>query len=199
VELVQYSTALCFDWQERRRSWSHVLRSHESEGAIVTNETVRFDVVEFGPTRGIGLAMLAKAGVSDFHGLWEKQLVPRKGEIARPEKGVAFGICRCVPGKTDGTFEYIALFEASAGAPVPDGMVAVHIPRANYAVFPAKSYSELGAIWKSVPTSLAANPKWEPYCGAKGCRCATHPSFEYYPHDPEHTGRALVYVPVMSA
>ena len=162
-------------------------------------EAASLTVMEFGPTRGIGVAMAAQGGHGDFPGLWQKQLLPRAGEIARPEKGVAFGVCRCVPGSTDGTFEYIALFEATPGALPPPGMVAMEIPRAHYALFPVQSHAELGDTWRKVPAAIAAQSEWEPYCGPKGCQCSTYPSFELYPWEPEHTGRAIVYVPVKRA
>jgi predicted transcriptional regulator YdeE len=150
-------------------------------------------IEEFGPVRAIGLSMPAKPGVSDFAGLWRKQLMPRAGEIVKGGRGVPFGICRCIPGATDGTFEYLAVFEAAADAPIPPGMVAVHIPRAHYAVFAAASYSELGRVWGQAPKALAAQTAWTPYCGPQGCRCAEYPPFEYY---PDGSGQAWVYVPV---
>jgi predicted transcriptional regulator YdeE len=162
-------------------------------------EAGKFEVIEFGPTRGVGVAMQAVGGGGDFAGLWTQRLLPRGGEIARPEGGVAFGVCRCVPGATDGTFEYVALLEATAEAAVPAGMIAIDIPRGHYMVFAVTSYAELGAAWRKVPDALAAHPEWQPYCGPDGCECATHPSFEYYPWDPEHTGRAYIYVPVRKA
>jgi predicted transcriptional regulator YdeE len=156
-------------------------------------------IAPFGPARGIGLAMVAKAGEGDFAGLWQKQLFPRAGEIRRPPRAAAFGVCRCIPGATDGSFEYLALLEATADSPVPDGMMALDIPAASYAVFRAPSLGELGQTWASVPQAMAAQTAWKPYCGADGCRCATHPSFEYHAWDCRQTGKVLIYVPVYRA
>lgn len=165
----------------------------------MTAPTGELCVVEFGPKRGIGLAVLAKAGVADFPGLWQKQLFPRAAEITRPEEAAAFGVCRCVPGAVDGSFEYVALLEATADAAIPTGMVAVDIPRAHYAVFEAVSLAALGAVWRQVPQAMAAQTAWEPYCGPQGCRCAAYPSFEYHPWDSHQTGQVFVYVSVRRA
>lgn len=156
-------------------------------------------VVEFGPRRAIGMSMLAKGGGGDFSGLWQKQLFPRADEIARPEMAAAFGVCRCVPGATDGSFEYLALLEATAAAAVPAGMVSVDIPRAHYAVFQAPSLAALGATWRQASETIAAQATWKPYCGPQGCQCAAHPSFEFHAWDSHETGKIFIYVSVSRA
>jgi len=155
-------------------------------------------VIEFGPKRGIGVSMLASSG-ADFSGLWQNQIVPRNKEVAQPPGAVCFGVCRCVPGATDGTFEYVALLEATADAPVPPGMIAIDIPRGHYAVFEAAGFDRIGAVWHSVPAAMAAQTEWKPRCGPQGCDCAHWPSFEYYPPEPGHQAKALIYVPVSRA
>jgi predicted transcriptional regulator YdeE len=143
--------------------------------------------------RGIGLAMMAKAGVSDFAGLWRVKLAARAKEIEGKKGGVAMGVCRCVAGSTDGTFEYIALIEATETAKVPPGMVEVKVPACDYAAFGVSRYAELGEAWHKAPAALAAQTEWKPYCDKEGCRCGEFPSFEFYP-SPD--GTAAVYIAV---
>ncbi len=158
-----------------------------------------FQVVEFGPLRGIGLAMQVKDDAGDFGGLWQQQLFPRAGEVVRPAQAGAMGVYRCVPGATDGTFEYLALLEATADAPVPAGMLALNLPRTHYAVFPVAGLAALGAAWARTSALLEAQKVWLPYCGRQGCRCAECPAFEYHAWDSRTTGKVLIYVPVYRA
>ena len=149
-------------------------------------------VVESGPRRGIGLGMRVEGDQPDFAGLWQKQVFPRAAEIVRPPQAAALGVCRCIPG----SFEYLALLEATADAPVPAGMIAVQLPRAHYAVFEVNGLAALGTAWRRIPDAVAAQTTWQPYCGPQGCECATHPSFEYHAWDSDRTGKILIYVPV---
>jgi predicted transcriptional regulator YdeE len=161
--------------------------------------TANLRVVEFGPFRAIGVSCIPKNASEELPQLWKQQIGPRYGEIRKPPHAVALGICRCVPGATDGSFEYIAAFEATADAPIPAGMIEVHLPRCDYAVFEVASLAEVGAAWRGVPAAMAAQHDWEPYCGSNGCQCATHPGFEYYPRTFPKDGRLQVYVPVRKA
>jgi len=118
------------------------------------------------------------------------------GEIGKPDTFASFGVCRCVPGLTDGTFEYIAAVEASADAPIPEGMTAVDIPKCDYAVFDVPHVAEIKQTWTRAADALGLSEEWEPYCGPRGCECATHPCFEYYPPDFEEDDPLFLYIPV---
>jgi hypothetical protein len=59
--------------------------------------------------------------------------------------------------------------------------------------------AELPAAWGRVHALVAAQQEWQPYCGPKGCQCAVHPSFEYYPGSFAQDGKLFVYVPVKKA
>lgn len=152
------------------------------------------EVVEFGPLHGVGVSVLAKGGKTDFAAVWQQQLMPRHGEIA--VSGGPFAVCRCVPGATDGSFDYLAMFQARADAPVPAGMVSIDVPRGLYLAIPVASYDQLAAGWQSIPQRLAERPDLKPYCGPEGCACAEHPAFELYATEPDRMGQATIYVPV---
>jgi predicted transcriptional regulator YdeE len=154
------------------------------------------EVKQFGPYRIIGMSCVGKNESNELPQLWERQFIPRCKEIQAPERASAFGICRCIPGKTDGTFEYVAAVEARAGAPVPEGMVAVEIPRADYAVVPVAGLPEVRQAWAKVPEQVGGLAGWTPFCGPAGCECATHPCFEYYPPEFESNGQLFLYIPV---
>lgn len=158
----------------------------------------KLSIVEFGPVRGIGMAMRAKAGVTAFGAFWG-EFGKRMGEIVHPANCAMFGVCRCVPGETDappGTFEYVALMEAEEGATVPSGMVEVVLPRGEYAAFEVAGFEQFSRVWREAAEAVGASKEWKGYCGAEGCECATHPGFEYYPPGSHKTGRAWVYVAV---
>lgn len=61
---------------------------------------------QLGPYRVIGMSVVDKDS-SAFKALWE-QFIQRIGEIEQAGDGQFFGLCRCWPGATDGTFEYVA-------------------------------------------------------------------------------------------
>ena len=153
-------------------------------------------IIEFGPCRTIGIRYAGKNENNEIPQVWDKQLIPRMGEIRTPPNGgAAFGICRCIPGATDGSFEYIAAVETAPEAPVPAGMVAVDIPACQYAAFPVESLEQIKTVWEGTGAWFEANPGFEPFCGPNGCDCANHPGFEYYPPNWD-MGSLFVYLPV---
>jgi hypothetical protein len=55
--------------------------------------------------------------------------------------------------------------------------------------------NEIAAAWANVQKAVAEAGR-EPYCGPKGCACATHPAFEHYTPESVKTGKLAIYVPV---
>ena len=154
-------------------------------------------VEEFGPCRAIGLNHLGKNEQGEIPALWDSQFIPRMGEIATPGPGaVALGLCRCRPGVTDGSFEYIAALQAADDAQVPEGMLEVTIPRCRYVVVPVRNLSEIHQAWDYSHRLFADHPEWVGYCGPQGCDCATHPCFELYPPDFCGDGPLYLYFPI---
>jgi AraC family transcriptional regulator len=157
-------------------------------------------IIEFGPFRTIGLNYIGKNQQGEIKQLWNNTtgIWSRMNEIQAPENFAAFGICRCLPGSTDGTFEYIAALTAEPSAPVPEGMVDVNIPSCTYAVFPVKGLNEIQSAWGTAMNWLAAHPEWEAYCDqAKGvCDCANHPCFELYDCEFPEKGSFKIYLPI---
>jgi predicted transcriptional regulator YdeE len=143
----------------------------------------------------MGVHCLGKNENNEATELW-KQFLPREREIEQPRPNCAFGLCRCIPGATDGSFEYIAAFAVTGKAPLPAGMMAVDIPRGEYAVFPVADLSEVKQVWHTAAATVNASTEWEPYCGPAGCDCAQHPCFEYYPPEFRGSGLLFVYIPV---
>lgn len=155
-----------------------------------------FQTVTFGPQRAIGMRYEGKNENGEVAAMWG-QVVPRIcSEFAPLMRGSA-GVCRCVPGKTDGTMEYIAAFLTTQDTPAPEGLVAVDIPQGEYAVFTVPELDQCMAVWMSVPDALKASPELESYCqGPEACECAAHPCFEYYPPEYRGCGPFQIYIPV---
>jgi predicted transcriptional regulator YdeE len=154
------------------------------------------DVTTFGPSRAIGVRYAGKNENQEVMKLWG-ELLPQRGSIAMPEGGGAFGVCRCIPGNTDGSFEYVAAFEALPDAPVPGGMVAVDIPAGEYFVRRFEHVPDYMSAWKEAAGALAVDPEWDGYCkGSSDCQCAAHPCFEYYPPEFHGDGPMHIYQPV---
>lgn len=160
-------------------------------------------VVEFGPFRAVGLNYKGKNENNEIPGLWggDKGIIARSSEIkidtAAPD--VAFGICRCIPGVTDGSFEYIAGLPAEAGSPVPDGMVEAPLAGGTYVKFTVRNLSEIREAWNATGAWFEAHPEWAMYCGPTAggkCDCATHPCFELYPPGFNDEKEFYLYVPV---
>lgn len=156
-------------------------------------------IVEFGPCRAIGVNHIGDNRNNELPRLWHEKLLPRISEIDKPADGVALGVCRCVAGATEGRFEYIAAFQATETSPVPAGMMELRIPRCHYAIFEVAGLADLPKAWTQIQAAMPAQKIWEGCCGPKGCECATHPSFEYYPPTFGQDGKLLLYVPVKRA
>jgi predicted transcriptional regulator YdeE len=162
------------------------------------------EIVEFGPYRVIGLSCIAKNENGEFAALWggENGFVSRMSEVKLPEGDrFSVGLCRCVPGVTDGSFEYVAASPATADAPIPDGMIEARISACKHAVFTVNGLAEIMAGWEQVGKWLASQSEWATYCTvAEGgeCDCVNHPFFELYPSDFGTRGVLYIYVPIKS-
>jgi len=157
-------------------------------------------IVEFGPYRAIGMGCVAKNEHGEFADLWmrESGFLKRMHEIdALPGIG-SFGLCRCAPGVTDGSFEYIAALPAKPDAPVPEGMVEAPIPAGTYAVFTAPSLAEIPQTWSATQAWMASHPEWKSYCEPTdtGCDCIDHPNFELYPPGFNGENELFIYIPL---
>jgi predicted transcriptional regulator YdeE len=154
------------------------------------------ETMAFGPVRAIGVRYAGKNENQEIMKLWG-EFIPRSAEIAKPEGGGAFGICRCLPGVKDGSFEYIAAFQALPDAPVPEGMMAVEIAPGEYFVERYERVADYKQAWQESAGKLAADTEWTGYCnGPDDCQCAAHPCFEYYPPEFNGTGPMHIYLPV---
>jgi len=170
-------------------------------------ETTEPKVVEFDGCRVIGLQYAGKNEHGEIPALWggETGFVARMGEVQSPPEAKygdtgrhpVFGICRCLPERTDGAFEYVAGVVASADAPIPDGMIETRLSAGTHLAFSVQGLEQLSAVWGQAHTWLSEHPKWVGYCtGLKECDCANHPSFELYPPDFGIDGLMFIYLPV---
>jgi predicted transcriptional regulator YdeE len=164
------------------------------------NESKAPRIIEFGPVRVIGLAGPAK-GPQECKALWDGHngFPARSQEIDKPiTPSFYVGICRCIPGVTDGTFEYIAAMSAEVDAIVPAGMVAVTLAAGTYAVF-STNLATVSQDWDKAMAWLQVHPEWKAYCDGQECDCATHPAFELYPANFTPESEMFIYMPVHPA
>ena len=146
----------------------------------------------FGPYRAVGMRYTGKNENNEIMGLWA-EFLPRREEIAMAESGGAFGVCRCLPGVMDGSYEYVAAFASTPDAAVPAGMMSLDIPQGEYCIQKFDSVKDYKQAWNDAMRTFAANPEWGTYCnGPDDCQCAAHPCFEYYP--PEFSGTGPVWI-----
>jgi predicted transcriptional regulator YdeE len=172
----------------------------------MTATSLEPEIVEYGPCRVIGMRYVGKNEHGEVPALWggESGFIARFGEVVSPPdakwqdsgRHPAFGLCRCLPGVTDGSFEYLAATVAAADAPLPEGMVEATIPAGQYAAFPVDGLARLREAFGAAQEWLAAHPVWGGYCDREGCDCANHPAFELYPPDFGDDGQMFVYLPV---
>lgn len=162
-------------------------------------ETGGPQIVEFGPFRVIGMSYKGKNENKEITELWggPNGFITRVKEVETPETtDFSVGLCRCIPGVTDGSFEYIAGLPAKDDAPIPNGMVEANIAFGTYAVFPVESLDVLGDAWPKAYTWFESHPEWEGYCTPEKCDCENHPSFELYPADFGKDGKLFIYIPI---
>ncbi|HBF33002.1 TPA: hypothetical protein DDW35_00425 [Candidatus Sumerlaeota bacterium] len=149
---------------------------------------------KFGPRRVIGVRYEGDNKNGEIPALWEKVFMPRWQEIAVPECiQECYGVCRCLPGRPAGQFEYIAGKAAAADAPIPEGMLAVDIPESYYLSFETP-LDQIHAAWDFAMDWFAKHPEVEGFCTPLACECDTHPCFEFYP--PDFDGTLYLYFPI---
>lgn len=152
------------------------------------------NISSFGPYRAAGMSLKGKLESSEIMALWGRFL-PRGNELEAAEGGGSFGFCRCIPGATDGSWEYVAAIAVKDNISVPRDMIAVDVPGAEYAVCDVAAISDIRAGWESLAREVNSSD-WTPYCGPRGCGCAEHPSFEYYPPEFRGQGPLRLYIPI---
>lgn len=138
-----------------------------------------------GAFRAIGLGADCTAEtINAIPPLWEA-FNAREGEVDTEPGAVAYGVC--FNGDGSGSFRYLAGIEARADAGVPDGMEAVAIPAARYAVFTHSGHvSDLPGTVYTI---------WNKALPEAGLTAGSSPDFELYDRrfDPA-TGRGEVEI-----
>ena len=132
----------------------------------------------------IGLLYEGKNENNEIAQVWD-QFIPRLGEIKHKAPD-SFGVC----GETepDGRFQYLASFQVSQVADIPDGMTHWTVPEQTYAAFPC-TLQTIGDTYQHIYQNWLPKSDYKRNDG---------PDFEYYP--PEFDGSAgaemFVYIPV---
>jgi predicted transcriptional regulator YdeE len=152
------------------------------------------NITSFGPYRTVGMRCAGKNENNEIPALWERFLA-RIEELDPAEEAGSFGFCRCIPGATDGSFEYVAATAVTSHSPIPNGMIEVEVPGCEYAVSRVANVADARAAWERAATAVNSSDR-TPYCGVEGCECASHPSFEFYPPDYTDDSPFWVYIPV---
>ena len=163
------------------------------------DSALQLQTVTFGPCRIIGMRYVGDGLNNEIGQLWD-QFCARMNEIDKPEQPAGFGVCRCAPGASGRFGDYVAAVTAVTAkddARVPEGMTALDLPRATYAVFTVPEIPEVRNVWRSSLAAIDSSAEWKRYsCGPAGCTCTTHPAFEYYPPEYRGAGPFFIYVPL---
>jgi AraC family transcriptional regulator len=125
--------------------------------------------------------------------LWERDLLPRLGELAplRPNRD-CYGLERWpVPPLPEGAFEYIAGVEVTSLDSLPPGMVGVTVPARTYAVEVAQGPSDIARVWSHVLGEWLVQA--EGYVRAGGY------CFEHYPPTFAKDSRLFIYFAIERA
>jgi predicted transcriptional regulator YdeE len=169
-------------------------------GVIMSVATEQVKIVEFGPYRAIGMSYRGKNENGEIPDLWAREggFMQRMHEVdAQPGVGM-FGLCRCIAGVQDGSWEYIAAAPAQSDSPIPEGMIEANVPAATYAVFTVPNLAGIGQAWTATQEWMAAHLEYKSYCEPTetGCGCIDHPNFELYPPGFNGENQLFIYVPV---
>ena len=136
----------------------------------------------------IGMKYRGKNEQEEIPQLWGK-FMERESEINdRVNPRVCFGVEDNFD-KTSGEFDYVAAFEVSSDADVPEGMVKWEVPDRTYAVFTCT----LPTIREAYDTAYKS---WLPQSGYQR---AEGPEFELYDQDFEArdpTSKMYLYIPL---
>lgn len=137
----------------------------------------------------MGFQVIAGPGDPAFAAVWREQLLPRSGELQLPPSGLAFGICKLLPGEpSQRMVEYTASFEVNEDASVPAGMVEVRIPAGRYAVKAVPGLEVVKKAWDEATQQYFAE------FGEQ--RPDLFPPFELYPADFTGDGSFFIYIAV---
>jgi AraC family transcriptional regulator len=145
-------------------------------------------IVERPAFTAVGLRYRGTEVPAEAPKLWGK-LMGRVGEIKdMSDSDVAYGLQDNFDEET-GAFDYVAAYEVSGGAAVPQGMIRWEIPANSYAVFSC-TLPTVG------PTFQKIYAEWLP---GSGYQRAAGPEFELYDadfraDDPESP--MYIYIPV---
>ena len=127
---------------------------------------------------------------ADIGALWAR-FAPRMGEIVGRVGAATYGLCLPSDDPERDTFTYVAAVAVDALDAIPDGMVGVQVPAADYAVF-----SHDGGIGLELPRTMDyIFGEWLPASAFE----ADGIDFEYYDQrfDPQTgTGTFFIHVPI---
>lgn len=135
----------------------------------------------------VGMRYRGKNEHDEIAQLWG-QFVPRIQEIQdRNPDPATYGVMYDYD-ETTGEFDYVAALYVDSASDVPEGMVSVEVPEAQYAVF-TSTLPDLGQTYQKIHQWLEGS-EYEH---------APTPEFEYYGEhfDPEDPGSTMsIYIPL---
>lgn len=136
----------------------------------------------------VGVKYRGKNENNEIPQMWS-EFGPRMNEIKHKRNPhVAYGVMGNFDGDT-GEFDYVAGFEVTSAAELPEGMVSWEVPEQNYAVFTC-----------TLPTLHDTfHYIYETWLPQSGCQRAEGPEFELYDKsfDPQDKSSEMyVYIPI---
>jgi predicted transcriptional regulator YdeE len=114
----------------------------------MTTTTAQPTFKELGALKLAGIRYEGRNQNGEIPMMWDVFL-PRVHEIV-PEfaahGAVLYGVCRDLPGATDGSFEYLAAAEVAAFDHLPQGFIGWDVPAHLYVALPVQGLSKLGEV-----------------------------------------------------
>jgi AraC family transcriptional regulator len=136
----------------------------------------------------VGMKYRGKNEKSEIPQLWE-QFGPRICEIKHlADPHVAYGVMHNYDEES-GEFDYVAGFEVSSVAEVPEGMVSWEVPEQTYAVFTCTLPTLMETFERAYKT-------WLPHSGYQR---ADSPEFELYDENfdsQDENSEMAIYIPI---
>jgi predicted transcriptional regulator YdeE len=147
------------------------------------------EIVSRAAFRLVGLIYTGKNEHAEVQDLWD-EFIRRAWEVtADPQKFVAYGVARALPGVPESEgFEYLAGVEVTSKTRIPADMIVWEIPALTYAVLSAHDVAEI------VSVSDYFYRKW--LQGSTEWQASERMMVEVYPKDYGQSTLVYLYFPV---
>jgi len=95
---------------------------------------MELELKKIAPFKVVGLLYQGKNEHQEIHSMWN-EFNRRGNELCPAETKEVYGVCRMIPGSTDGSFEYVAGVRREDLSHMPAGTVIREVPACTVAVF----------------------------------------------------------------